>query len=59
MPKDRCSNCDGVGYICLNCKEAIDYCMCEEDSMPCPCDKCRAKDPDDDRDPRTAAGSLD
>jgi hypothetical protein len=50
--REVCPNCDGVGYICLNCKEAIDECECMEDSMPCPCEKCSplVKDPNHDRD---------
>lgn len=38
--KRDCPACDGVGYVCLNCKNAIDDCMCGEDSEPCPCEKC-------------------
>lgn len=35
-----CRDCMGVGSMCWCCCEAFEYCECEIDQEPGPCDAC-------------------
>lgn len=40
---ETCPVCDGIGSMCLCCKQPIDDCECFEDQEPCPCERCNGR----------------